>query len=143
MTVFLDTNIFLRYLVKDNITRVELKECQDIFSSIKNKKFAALTSSHVFSEIVWTLRSYYDFKKEAIIESLQVFLATGIDLDDRININFSLAFFEQHNLKFIDCLIASNPDIFSGQLPVVSYDKDFDKLPVKRLEPKEVLKKLK
>jgi predicted nucleic-acid-binding protein len=42
---------------------------------------------------------------------------------------------ERHKAKWIDCLIASAPDIQSGETAVVSYDRDFDRLGVVRLEP--------
>ena len=43
-----------------------------------------------------------------------------------------------HSVKFIDALITSIPQIAGGDMIAVSYDKDFDKLNVKRKEPKEV-----
>lgn len=41
--------------------------------------------------------------------------------------------------KFIDCMISSIQGIRNGVISVVSYDRDFDKLGVKRFEPGENL----
>jgi len=43
--------------------------------------------------------------------------------------------YSSKNVKFIDAMIASVDQIVSGSWVVVSYDKDFDKLGVKRAEP--------
>lgn len=47
--------------------------------------------------------------------------------------------YQKHNIKFVDALIASHPKMQNKEIVVVSYDKDFDKLGIKRQEPAEVL----
>lgn len=47
--------------------------------------------------------------------------------------------FEQKPVKFIDALLASIKEIKEKKWKVVSYDRDFDKLGVVRIEPKEII----
>jgi predicted nucleic acid-binding protein len=47
---FLDSNIFLRPIIKDNFQKV--KECEILFEEIKRGKLKAFTSNLVLSEIV-------------------------------------------------------------------------------------------
>jgi len=54
--------------------------------------------------------------------------------------NLAIEIYEKFPVKFIDALIVSNPKIFKKEITIISYDKDFDKLNVKRKEPKDVLK---
>ncbi len=50
----------------------------------------------------------------------------------------ALEYFEAHNVKFIDALIASGPSFVKGEFILVSYDHDFDKLGIQRIEPDKI-----
>jgi hypothetical protein len=47
--------------------------------------------------------------------------------------------FQTHNVKFIDCLLASSKRVQENKAAVFSYDRDFDKLGVPRVESKDIL----
>lgn len=49
----------------------------------------------------------------------------------------AVSLFEKTNVKFFDALISSISEIMEQRWIVISYDKDFDKLGVKRKEPGE------
>lgn len=135
---FLDTNIFLRFLVGDN--KKMLGECLTLFDSIKGGKVDAVTSNVVLSEVVWTLGSLYKYPKSKIIDAIKGILGfPGIKIIDGCMILIALEIYQGVNIKFIDSLIASIDDIYNGRWVVVSYDKDFDKLGVIRKEPSEII----
>lgn len=65
---FVDTNIFLRYLRKDNLVQFEISE-EYFLNSVWNKH--ELTSSVVvFMEIYWVLFNVYESKKDNLKKNL-------------------------------------------------------------------------
>ena len=136
---FLDTNIFLRAIVKDDLRAA--KECENIFELLQENKFKAVTSTLVLAELVWTGLSFYKIQKEKIVDLLKGILKLrGLKLIDKFNPLNAVSFYETRQVKFIDALISSNPWIIEGKMKVISYDRDFDKLGDWRVEPKEIIK---
>lgn len=139
MEYFIDTNIFIRVLHKEN--EKLFRECLLLLQSIKENKIEAYTGTVVLTEVVWTLSSFYKISKAKIIEGLRgIININGLKILDNYKQSLALTLFEKHSVKYIDALIASNKDIYSKKICIVSYDSDFDKLKVLRREPKEVIK---
>ncbi|MBI2465559.1 PIN domain-containing protein [Candidatus Shapirobacteria bacterium] len=94
----------------------------------------------VVAEIEWVLRSVYKRETTQIIEFVDSIVGmNNLVVFSDININKSLDYFRKYNIKMIDAMIAS---IMDGSDMIVSYDRDFDKLPgIKRVEPKDLLVK--
>ena len=133
---FIDTNVFLRPLVKDD--PIKTKECQVFFEKIEKKEIKAFTSNLVLAEFIWTGQSFYKIKKKELLEALKGILGLqGLQVLDNHNPAIALEIWRKINVKFIDALIASDPRIFKKEVIVVSYDRDFDKIGVLRKEPKE------
>lgn len=136
MIYFIDTNIFLRSLYKENAQT--FLECTNFLKAVKENKVDACTSTIVLTEIVYTLRSYYQLDKEIIIKGLQSIVQLGgLKIVDEYDHRLALQFFEKYSVKYIDALIASNKSIVSKKMTIVSYDRDFHKLPVLWEEPHE------
>ncbi len=141
MKYFVDTNIFVRVLELEN--KKVFEECSSFLKLVKNSKISAVTSTEVLSELVWVLESAYNEGKANIIKGLAgVLRLNGLKIIDKFDLQKTLEIFEGKNVKFIDALIASNPQIQSKKMTVISYDKDFDKLGVARKEPSDILKLL-
>lgn len=135
--VFIDTNIFLRTLIEED--KESFKDCFQLLQNIKTNKLQGVTSSVVLSEIAWTLLSYYKFSKLEVIKALRgIVNLRGLSIIDEYQHEVALSLYEKKGIKFIDALIASNPDIFSKKWTVISYDHDFDKIDVKRIEPNQI-----
>lgn len=139
---FIDTNVFLRTLLKDE--KRTFGDCLRFFKEIKNRNIKAVTSNLVLAEINWTLLKFYKFSKEDVIRGLNSILSLGyLKFVDNFNANAAIKFYKDYQVKFIDALISSIPGISNGKIKIVSYDKDFDKLGVSRLEPKDIISTLK
>lgn len=137
---FLDSNIFLRPIVKDD--EIKLNECKDLFSEVSKNKLIAITSSFVLAEIVWICQKFYGLDKGTVAGALKRILNyKGIKILDDSDSALAVDIYERYNIKFIDALIASHPKIQSKEMIIVSYDKDFDKLGIIRKEPGEIIKK--
>ncbi|OGG20374.1 hypothetical protein A3D03_06020 [Candidatus Gottesmanbacteria bacterium RIFCSPHIGHO2_02_FULL_40_13] len=141
MRYFIDTNIFIRVLHKEN--EKLFQECLLLLQSIKENEVEAFTGTVVLTEVVWTLSSFYKISKAKIIEGVRgIININGLKVLDNYNQSLALTLFEKHSIKYIDALIASNEEVFTKKMTIVSYDRDFDKLPVNRQEPKDILAKL-
>jgi predicted nucleic-acid-binding protein len=136
--LFIDTNIFLRILTKDNKRMFD--ECMNLLMFIKTGKIESRTSTLVLSEIVWTLGTTYNFSRKRIADAIKSIInVPEIKVVEGHEIMLATEFFEKYSVKFIDSLIASIPGIQSGEWTIVSYDKDFDKLGIKRVEPSDII----
>lgn len=135
---FLDTNIFLRILVNDDPKF--FKECLELFKKIEDGEIMAFTSDVIIAEVVWTLRTYYKLPKESVVESVQLINAIkNIKFVDSHDITMAIDIFSKNNVKFVDALIASCPLIALKKMKLMSYDKDFDKIGIYRIEPGDII----
>jgi predicted nucleic-acid-binding protein len=139
MDYFLDSNIFLRFFADEKNSKVQV-ECSELIGNIREGKIKAYTSHLVLAEVVWTLDSYYEAEKEKIVKVLDTIESlNGLKIIDNFETHLANTIFSEKSIKFIDALIASNPKIQLKKMVIVSYDKDFDKLGVKRVEPSDII----
>ena len=139
MIYFIDSNIFLRTLIKED--EKSFKECYQFLNLVQENKIKAFTSSLILAEINWVLESFYKFKKSEIIKALKSILnLKGLKIVNKTKPILAVEIFQNFNVKFIDALIASNLQIFKKQAIVISYDKDFDKMKIICKKPKEIIK---
>lgn len=137
MKYFVDTNIFLRTLIREN--KETFSECYRFLELIKTNKIEGVTSSLVLAEMIWTLTSYYRFSRKRAARAVRSVLSlSGLRIIDDYYHNLALTLFENNKVKYIDSLIASIPAVQDNAWVVVSYDKDFDRLGVLRREPGDV-----
>ena len=57
-TYFIDANIFLRFLTRDNIEKQ--KKAENIFKKAISGEIILITTDLVIAEVVWTLESFYN-----------------------------------------------------------------------------------
>ncbi|KKQ76749.1 MAG: PilT protein domain protein [Parcubacteria group bacterium GW2011_GWA1_38_7] len=124
-TYILDTNVFLR--IFSGLDSVQKNECSLLLKRIEKGDVIGIVPNLVLSEIVWVLSSHYKHSKTDVISAVKSI------------INIVKIKFVDKSVKFIDSQIASIPQVYDGKWSVVSYDRDFDKLGVKRVEPKDLL----
>lgn len=137
---FIDTNIFLRYLLGDNPKQAE--ECRLFLELVINNRIDAYTSDLVINEIAWTLKSVYKVDKDNIVKAINLILNTpGIKVVNDSDTYIAVSLYSNTNTKLVDCFIASQPKVQKKEWIIVSFDKDFDKLRSIRQEPLEVYKK--
>lgn len=141
MLYFIDSNIFLRVLAKDNES--QFGYCVDFLKALKENKIDAYTSTVILTEVVFTLKSFYKFEKQEIIRAYKSIInLRGLKIHDLHDHLKAAELYRKYSIKFIDALIAADPQILDKKVTVVSYDRDFDKLNVIRKEPEEILKGL-
>ncbi len=131
---FIDTNIFLRYLTKDNPVKYE--KCREIFKKAIEGKIALATSGITIAELIWTLLSYYKVPKADVIEKISIIVATeGIQIPDKDIITDALVLYSRQNIDYIDAYNAVFMR-YHKMTEIYSYDEDFDKVEgIRRQEP--------
>lgn len=100
--VFVDTNYFLRFIVKDNAKQFLV--AKKLFNQAARGEVKLVTSIVVFFEIFWVLNSVYDQSKSNICDILKKILKMGfVDIADRELLSTSLELYEAKNIEFEDC----------------------------------------
>ena len=131
---FIDTNIFLRYLTKDDPLRYD--RCKGLFKKTIEGKLDLVTSGMVIAELVWTLLSHYKAPKADVIEKISIIVSTkNIFIPEKDIIVDALVLFGRKNIDYIDAYNAVFMK-YHGLNEVYSYDTDFDTIEnIKREEP--------
>ena len=99
--VFVDTNYFLRFLLKD--VSNQFQEAKQLFLESAKGKIRLTTSILVFFEVVWVLRKSFPKDKQALINSLMKVLSLEVELIERSTLVESIDLFKRNNLSLEDC----------------------------------------
>jgi predicted nucleic acid-binding protein len=131
---FVDTNIFLRYLTKDDPSKYE--RCRTMFKKTLEGEIAISTSGMVIAELIWTLLSYYKVPKAEVIEKVSVILGTeNLFIPEKDVLADALVLYARKNIDFIDAYNAVFMK-YHGLRQIYSYDEDFEMIEdVERKEP--------
>lgn len=131
---FVDTNVFLRYLVNDIPDQADA--CEAIFRNAIAGKEALFITDLVLAEIVWVLESYYGLDRKTIREKVEKVLNTrNLECAGREIVLNALALYEEKGIDYADaynaCILKIN-----AITEVYSYDKHYDRVDwLKRIEP--------
>lgn len=124
-TYFPDTNIFLRFFLKDNLKQFTF--AKNFLNRAKQKKIKAVVLPEIFFEINYVLQKVYHLKKEEVIKIiLQLSKTTYLEIIHREIVISSLNLFRDKNLDLIDCYLYYFA--ISQKAEVFSFDRDFQKI---------------
>jgi predicted nucleic-acid-binding protein len=131
---FIDTNIFIRFLVNDIPQKADV--CEKIFKNAVAKKETLFTTEMVIAEIIWVLESYYELPHQEVQEKVEKILNTpNLICPNKDLILNALTIYGEKNIDYIDAynaLILKN----KGIKELYSYDKHYDRMDwLIRLEP--------
>ncbi len=136
MKQFIDTNVFIRYLTKDDPKKAEA--CLRLFQDAQRNQVTLVTSEAVVAEVVYVLSSkeLYDLAREEIRRRLYPLLSLpGLKLPYRKMYLRALDLYVAFSLDFEDAIIVAQMERQKIK-EIYTYDRDFDRVPgVKRLEP--------
>jgi predicted nucleic acid-binding protein len=99
--IFVDTNLFLRYLTND------VAEQADVFEQILRQAAAGdltlVTNNLVIAEIVWTLESYYHVSPSEVQDKILAILNTpGLEVVDGELVLQAVLWHVEKSVDFID-----------------------------------------
>lgn len=132
--LFLDTNVWLRFILEDNL---QAKDCRKLIVQIESGKWRVYTSTIVMMEINYVLSSVYKIKTNQVLNDLEAILKTrNLTLIEKTDFRQALKYYKQTKIKLTDCLIAAQ---LQPKMILVSYDRDFLKLPVTVKTPADLI----
>lgn len=119
--LFVDTNVFLRFLTWDDPEKAEKAEA--LFVSAVEGEAELETSLLVIAEIVWTLESYYQLEKSDVAGKVETILNTpNLDCPESEILIQALDLYASKNIDFIDAFHAFLLKHL-GRSRIVSYDR--------------------
>lgn len=134
--LFLDTNIWLRYFVKNNLDQYEAS--LKLILKAEQGEVRLYTSSVVLMEINHVAHKIYQIPKEQIMIWFKAIdQIRNITLIEKTNFNLALSFYQKYNIKLADCVIASQ---LPKKVTLVSFDEELSKIKeIITKKPQEVL----
>ena len=131
----LDSNILIRYLTNDHPKLAS--RCEALFHRVASGKEKVILHHLVLAEVIWVLESQYHYPRQKIFETILKMINTPhLEIpDEDIIINaLSLWQYVHFSVDYIDVYNASWIEIKKLK-GIYSYDRDFDKLGILRIEP--------
>ena len=126
---FADTNIFIRFLLRDNLQQA--KEAGNYFASAKAKKIQIVVLSEILLEIDYVLKKVYGLSRLEITQKLSDLISSiYFDIKDRSLWIRTIELYPKTNFDLVDIFLFEKAKSVEGK--VLSFDKDFQKL--KRLD---------
>ncbi len=126
----LDTNIVLRFLVKD-----DLEQYNKVIKLFSNAEIGSLEiPDSVVCETVFVLSSVYELSKGQITEFVEdLILFNKFKVNQTILIN-TLSFYNNYNIAFLDAYLCAKAKVKDQEL--ISFDKRILKIKeVKSMQP--------
>lgn len=139
MKVLLDTNIFLRFYVKEDA--VTHQECIHLLNVCNQGSHRPYTSNIVISEVIYVLSRLYKFPKNEVLAAVEDLLnLRNLTIIEKTDTPKAIELYKKYNLKIGDCLIATQ---VPAGVVFCSYDADFHKLSeLQILTPRQLINKV-
>lgn len=142
MKIFIDTNVFLRYLTNDNA--MQSPKALTVMEKLLTGEMEATTCEAIIAEICFVLASkkHYGLSHSEISKMVSSLLAfPGIKIPRKDIYLTALELFGTHaDLDIEDCILAAwaedETDMYDEKNIILSFDTDYDQLPtITRNEP--------
>lgn len=133
MIALLDTNVLIRFFTLDqNQNRENL---YSFFESLESGDIHVELKLIVLFQVIFVLKSFYKIPKEKISSSLIDLLKyAGIAMKEKKIVQRTLALWRDKNVEIVDCYLIACLEK-DAQNILYSYDRDFDKFSINRIEP--------
>lgn len=134
--VFLDTNILIRYLTKDDPEKAA--RAYAFLLQVEQGTTLATTAEAVIAEVVYVLSSktLYNVPRPTIRQRLIAIIdLPGLRLPNKPIYRRALDLYATTNLDFVDCVVVAQMER-AKLTRLLSFDRDFDTIPgITRVEP--------
>jgi len=122
---FLDSNIYLRFILKDDPGLSS--KARQYFLDAKNKKSKLFLTSEALIEINYVLQKVYSVDKKEIIRHLSALVrAPYFEVVERSLLAKAVRLYEKTPIDFVDCLLFARAKSQGGE--VLTFDQDFKRL---------------
>jgi predicted nucleic-acid-binding protein len=117
----LDTNVLVRFLVRDDATQAAI--ATDLIQRCLRRKQPPFVPLSVMLELEWVLRSAFGFGKDELVGTLSKLLsAQDLRFESEGALEMALATYQQERADFADCLhvaLAAQ----AGEQPLWTFDR--------------------
>lgn len=122
----IDTNILVRYITQDDQKQAAL--VNDFIEHIVQRNEKLYVNLMVVCELIWVLEECYRYKKNEIIDAIQVLCEVStVELEDREVLLKALQDFQESSVDFFDGLIGRYNHMKKCDY-TISFDKRASKL---------------
>ena len=131
VTAFVDTNVLIRHLTGDPPDQAARA------TAYLEQADGLLLPDLVVAEVVYVLRSYYDYDRLKTVELVQsLLLWQSIEVEHSRLLLRTLSIYAQHRLDFADAYLIASAEV-TGVGFVASFDRDIERPgTVIRVEPR-------
>ncbi|MGC8735013.1 MAG: PIN domain-containing protein [bacterium] len=124
--IIIDTNVVLRYLLKDH--QEFYAKSEELFKSAISGKAKLYILQSVVAEVVYVLLKLYKVDKDTIVDTLLKLLSLkGVEVQDYEQTMSALEIFRSRNLDFVDCILCA----YSKRYKVFSFDNKLNNCDIK------------
>jgi predicted nucleic-acid-binding protein len=121
---FIDTNLVVRYLVKDN--EKQAATAGRLFEACDRGDLMIVLLPAVLAECVFVLESFYKRERNDIAVALRTLISSpGIEMEGTITHLDALERYRNTRVHFVDCVIAATAA--AKNVAVATFDRDFGK----------------
>lgn len=125
LTYYLDANVILRFLLRDN--EKFYSQAKEVFTSAQQGEVQLVVTIETILELNYVLRGVYTLSREKTAEQLSVIVSTPyLDISDRSILSNALQKYLQLNVDFADCILFEKARAADAE--VFSFDSDMKKL---------------
>lgn len=119
-----DTNIFLRFFVKDNESFYQ--KAKKYFNEAKDKKVVLILLNQVIFEIDYVLKGVYKFSRQESADILKNLVKTSyFQIENRYIIAEAIEKYAEKSVDLVDLFLLETARYKKAE--VLSFDKDFSK----------------
>ena len=133
MISLLDTNVLVRFLIGSD--EDQFKGVFSFFQSIERKKIQVELKLIVLFQTIFVLKSFYKVPKNQIVKGLKgIVQLQGLKIKDKRIVQRTLEIWDSNNIEIVDAYLIGCLENDSQNI-LYSYDRDFDKFSINRIEP--------
>lgn len=124
-TLVVDTNIFLRFLLKD--IPKQYNESEKLFKEAKGEKVELVVPQIVVFEVEFALSKYYHFLRGEIVDKVRSLINTQyLQIQDKEIFLGAVELYRRSTVSFTDCFLIAKAKLLGAE--IFSFDKDLNKL---------------
>jgi predicted nucleic-acid-binding protein len=133
MIALLDTNVLIRFFTSDQ--RKKYDKLYSFFESLERGDMHVELKLIVLFQVIFVLKSFYKIPKENISNGLiELLKYKGITIKEKKIVQRALELWRDKNVEIVDCYLIACLEKDAQNL-LYSYDRDFDKFKINRIEP--------
>lgn len=123
-TYFADANIFLRFVLEDNLKLSQ--KAKGYFTDAREGKIKLVFTPEIIMEITYVLLKVYSIPKTKAAEYLSILIRTHyLEILNREILLNALEIYQKHSVDFVDALLYSCA--LESHAEVLSFDVSLDK----------------